>query len=614
MKKIILFSIFAFFLAPSLAGAATMTVTASAPDVVAANGVCSLREAITAANNNVANVDCPAVDAFGNNTIILGNDTIILPAGTYTISLPTSGCEDADANGDFDIVNTTGTPETLTITGAGAATTIINANKVDRVFDLVISTVSPIVTISGVTIENGVARDCTGTFFNSGGGIRVQAGSLTLTDVVVNGNDAINGGGIQINNPGIPGTGIINRSTISNNNANQAIGTNSGGGVNSFGVLTMINTTVSGNHAEGDGGGLAVEISTNLRNVTITNNTADFSANGIGDGGGIALESDTGPAMIIRNSIVAGNFDNSPMSVAPDCANVGATFFTSQGFNLLGDTRGGCTFTATGDQTGVAPLLGPLASNGGPTPTHVLLTGSPAIDRGNNIVGCTSDDAQTVVLTEDQRSFLRPLDGNNDGIVVCDIGAVEIGCGNGVVETTELCDDGNTSNNDACLNTCIPASCGDGFVETGVEACDDGNRVNNDACTNACALPTCGDGILQAGEACDNGAANSNTTPNACRTNCTNPRCGDGVVDTGERCDDGNTSNNDACLNTCVPASCGDGFIETGVEQCDDGNTAPNDGCSPTCATESLPVSTLYYYLGDGGCSLVRSPLLQNRR
>lgn len=155
-------------------------------------------------------------------------------------------------------------------------------------------------------------------------------------------------------------------------------------------------------------------------------------------------------------------------------------------------------------------------------------------------------------------------------------------CGDGVKSALEECDDGNKSNADACLNSCVTAKCGDGFVRFGVEACDDGNNSNTDTCLSSCVAAKCGDGFIRSGvETCDDG--NLDNT-DACPGTCAAARCGDGYVRSGvEVCDDGNNSNTDACLNTCVSAVCGDGFVRSGTEQCDDGNAVDQDGCSPSC-------------------------------
>jgi cysteine-rich repeat protein len=177
----------------------------------------------------------------------------------------------------------------------------------------------------------------------------------------------------------------------------------------------------------------------------------------------------------------------------------------------------------------------------------------------------------------------------------------------------ETCDDGNSNNRDACINSCVPAACGDGFVRLGVEQCDDGNAVNTDGCTNGCLVPRCGDGVVQAGEecddgngsntdactnvcknaacgdlfigpneSCDNGVANG-APGNNCRANCVLTTCGNGTNDGGgEQCDDGNTSNNDTCTNACLNNVCGDGFVSP-TEQCDDGNTVNTDSCTNAC-------------------------------
>ncbi|MFH1436957.1 MAG: DUF4215 domain-containing protein [Pseudomonadota bacterium] len=150
---------------------------------------------------------------------------------------------------------------------------------------------------------------------------------------------------------------------------------------------------------------------------------------------------------------------------------------------------------------------------------------------------------------------------------------------------TEDCDDANFSNNDACLNSCELARCGDGIVRTGVEACDDGNEDDEDGCTTLCRLTTCGDGTEQEGEECDDGNLSN---ADGCLVTCLLASCGDGFVRAGEEeeeeCDDGNGSDNDACLNDCTAASCGDGFVRAGVEACDDGNDDNDDGCTNACA------------------------------
>jgi cysteine-rich repeat protein len=160
------------------------------------------------------------------------------------------------------------------------------------------------------------------------------------------------------------------------------------------------------------------------------------------------------------------------------------------------------------------------------------------------------------------------------------------GCGNGVLDAGEQCDDGNASNADACLANCRNASCGDGFTRTGVEQCDDGNAINTDACLPGCTTARCGDGFTRAGvEQCDDGNAIST---DACLPNCIAARCGDGITRSGvEQCDDGNAINTDACPSSCTTARCGDGFVRASVEQCDDGNALNTDACLANCRNAS---------------------------
>ena len=100
------------------------------------------------------------------------------------------------------------------------------------------------------------------------------------------------------------------------------------------------------------------------------------------------------------------------------------------------------------------------------------------------------------------------------------------------------------------VSTGCTSTCGDSNPEPG-EACDTGG--DSMTCDDDCTAVMCGDGNLNmpAGEECDNGMANSDTTPDACRTTCEDAYCGDGVTDTGEECDDGNSTPGDGCT-ACV--------------------------------------------------------------
>jgi cysteine-rich repeat protein len=180
-----------------------------------------------------------------------------------------------------------------------------------------------------------------------------------------------------------------------------------------------------------------------------------------------------------------------------------------------------------------------------------------------------------------------PDDQADAGVTEADASSGEADAGPGDEPTGapewEECDDGNDDDSDACLATCVLATCGDGIVWGGVEGCDDGNDVDDDGCTNECMIATCGDGLTQPGEECDDG---NTSDEDACLTTCVAAWCGDGFVQLDvEPCDDGNDDATDACLSTCVLATCGDGFVQEGVEQCDDGNPDDADGCTNVCLT-----------------------------
>ncbi len=367
------------FIGPvDMAHAATIIVTSTGDDDPTGpdDGDCTLREGIDAANSDTAEDACAAGS---------GADLISLPAGTYTLGV-TGGGEDAGNTGDLDILSA------MTIQGAGPGTTIIEGG-VERGFHTPPTATPPDVEISGVTIRGGsVPADGGGAIFN-------QGALLRLVRVALTGNVAEYGGGIANDDPA---TLTVNDSLISGNTALPDVG----GGVDLDGVVsTFTNVTVSGNTAD-DGGGLWVSNgSATLNNVTVTGNTATS------DGGGI--QNDGSGPVTLRNTIVAGNSDASG-GTAPDCDQT----ITSQGHNLIGNVTG-CTFAAaTGDKVGtgsapIDPKLGLLVDNGGPTMTHALLTGSPAIDGGDP---ATPGSGGTSCAANDQRGIPRN----------CDIGAYEL--------------------------------------------------------------------------------------------------------------------------------------------------------------------------------------------
>ena len=363
--------------------------SAAATACTAASNDCSLRGAILAANANP------------------GPDTINLPAGTYALSLVGAG-EDAAATGDLDLRGD------LAIVGAGSSTTIVDGSGIDRVFHADPAGTGITVTIQDLTVQNGatvligfvlsyggailngtastiadnsggtltltncvvqssstprdgggIANAGTLTLFHTvvsgntaagnGGGITQEdAGSLTITDSTISGNQAAQGGGLFIGYFSILASPVVSlvRSTVSGNLAPAT-----GGIFYNRGSLAVANSTVSGNQ------GVGIQVFSNaatIRNCTITGNGT------VGVGG----------SPTIANTILAGN-----NGASGDCA--GSTL-TSAGYNLIQNATA-CTIngSTTGNVLGQDPQLGTLADNGGPTKTHALPHGSPALDAGN---------------------------------------------------------------------------------------------------------------------------------------------------------------------------------------------------------------------------------------
>lgn len=388
---------FVCFAAVQSINAATFTVDTTTDDVAlsactdATANDCSLRGAITAAN------------------VTTGADIIILPAETYTLTVASTN-EDANADGDLDITANSG----ITLNGANARTTIIqagtvggvNGNGIDRVFDIL---AGGSLSLDNVTVRNGRV----GT---AGGGIR-SGGNLIVNHTTVANNRTTGtsgGGGFEILTAS--NTTILD-STISGNSINAS----SGGGIRTIGSAQVFiaNTTISGNTAAQTGGGGIRAQSGAGGLLTITNCTITGNALTANTGGGLSNSN----TMRIRNTIVSGN-------TAGGNPDVSGTF-ASGGTNLIGvqgTSSGWMTTGATADLLN-NPNANPgaLQNNGGATDTHSVAAGSAALNAGQNCVvdsSCITFNAPAN-LTNDQRDagFARQQDAN------VDIGAFELQAG-----------------------------------------------------------------------------------------------------------------------------------------------------------------------------------------
>ena len=292
--------------------------------------------------------------------------------------------------------------KSLTINGPGANLLSVqrsaSASTDFRIFNIADHST---VAISGLTIANGHVPG------NFGGGIYNNNSELTLANVTISGNTADFGAGLYTGR-----AATITNSTISNNTVSGNLAGDGGGGIyNQGGTLSLTNSTISSNTAHiGNGGAQGGAIRNNLGTVTIASSTI---VENVADQGGGIYHNNTG-VVTLQNSIIAQNTSAN----GPDLNGT----FSSNGFNLIGNVAGGSITPKQGDKFGITVTelkLGPLQDNGGPTPTHALLAGSVALDRGNS-----------GGLALDQRGLVRP--SNNPAIANAaggdgsDIGAFEL--------------------------------------------------------------------------------------------------------------------------------------------------------------------------------------------
>lgn len=426
--------------------AATFVVdtTSDSTDVSAADNACvdsknhcSLRAAIQQAN------------------ALLGDDTIELPAGTCTLTLAGTG-EDLAASGDLDIT------DAVTIHGAGAALTVIDAGALDRVLDLLPSAPQRTIRLQDLRVRNGLlGTNSAAGPTRTGAGLRVGTGvRLELSHVDIRDNHTDSAfGAVGIDNKGcivgdhvrviantdlaeigsanaiaggIETDGETSCLELSDSEISDNIGDAAGAiHVDGEAPLTLRRTLVANNRARFSG---ALELNQGhdvlLENVTISGNagnpgailndggtrltlinstvTANHASNAGATVGGIHDVHGGFGLTFMSNTIVSGN---GPGFISDDCISVTSL----DGGNIVGDSAH-CPFSAQpSDQLDVDPGLGALADNGGFTRTHI--PGTNAIDHGV-AAGCAALD---------QRGVQRPQDGDANGTAICDIGAVEVG-------------------------------------------------------------------------------------------------------------------------------------------------------------------------------------------
>ncbi len=250
-----------------------------------------------------------------------------------------------------------------------------------------------------------------------GGAIRTN-GVMTITNSLISDNYVMHGGAGGVTNGGY--LTILN-TTLSNNTSMNG---GAGGAVyHSGAVLSIVNSTFFNNHSISGGG-----VDNHLAALSILNST--FSGNSAVTGGGINNQEGTATIInttIFSNSAVTGGgingswgsttLANTIVAGSPlggDCAGT----IADGGHNLSSDTS--CGFDPTnGSLPGTDPLLGPLQDNGGPTWTHALPANSPAVEAGDN-AACPETD---------QRGIPRPIDSDEDGEAVCEIGSYEFPAG-----------------------------------------------------------------------------------------------------------------------------------------------------------------------------------------
>lgn len=407
---------------------------------------CTLADAITAANTDAVVGGCSA--GAGADVLELVNGTFALTATLPTVLSPiTINGNGATISGDqtFRLLQVNdgvgSTTGDLTINDAvlsqGASGSGNDPNLgggiacYDGAVNLTNTTVTETTggavvlnrcssTVNGSAIVSNTSNDST----VNAAGLSINGGEATITGSTISDNTSSNffggGGGIFISNADGDAIVTINSSTIAGNTTGDR-----GGGIAHVGggnstTLTVANSTISGNSAFTGGGGLGLAgagLTATIENTTITDNTTQGGGTGSFIGGGLLND---GANVTVRQSIIAGNQASYANTNEIEVLSGNVTL---DAFNVIGVAGADGVSNVT---VGASDIIPPgaidtvlditLADNGGPTLTHLLVAGSPAID----LVGLTA-----CANPSDQRGIARPIDGDNSRTAECDAGALE---------------------------------------------------------------------------------------------------------------------------------------------------------------------------------------------
>lgn len=518
---------------------------------------------------------------------------------------------------------------------------------------------------------SGTVTGLTGTGLavriNGGGDLSITTDGVFTFTVKLNNNDAYNV--TVFTQPSSPSE------TCTVNNGN---GTISGSDISNVTVICNVNTYTVGGLLSGLASATSIVLQNNGGdNISLSADGNFTFTTPVASGANYAVSVFAQPAgqtCSVANSvgtIGGGNATNIGLSCAPNTYTVGGSVSGLTGTLVLQDNGGDdlsisingpfsfASAMAHGLSYAVTVKTQPLGqhctlSNSSGTVSATNITNVTAICSTNSyIIGGTLSGllSSTYVVLRNNGgddltlyangsfSFITPiLSGSSYNVTIYtqpSVGACSVGggsgtvaganvtgaavacsavCGDGVVSTGEVCDDGNTvsetqcpygqANCTACSSTCTTllnltgGVCGNNVIE-GTESCDDGNLLSGDGCSSSCTVET---------------GWNCNSSPSTCSTS-----CGDGIVAGSEQCDDGNTVNGDGCASACQVES---GFTCSGSPSvctillpngsaCAQGNVCQSgfcaDGvcCNSACNGGCQACSLIWNGVADGICGNV---------